>query len=161
MRCKPVHVTHGEQDAVRSAAPPCYKVQSDVLLVHKGHTYKEKGVWFYVYEGSLRDCMLSKTLLSTIRSKTAPDQKLVDLDPGSRDDSTVQQLVSDMKSLEEKVFVNFVRSAGTPKPSDEATGKRPKLNANAPRLQDIAQGDERAEAEAARACGKALQCRGL
>ena len=55
MRCKPTRVTHGEEDTVRSAEPAHYKVRADVLLVHKGHVYEEKGVWFYVYEGALRD----------------------------------------------------------------------------------------------------------
>ena len=94
---------------VRAASPATYMVQADVVLVHKGHAYTEKGVWFYVYSGSLRDCMLSKTLLSTIKSSTAPGCKLVDLDPGSQDDSKIRQLVSDMTQLEEEVFVNLAK----------------------------------------------------
>ena len=137
MRCKPTRVTHGEEDTVRSAEPAHYKVQADVLLVHKGHIYEEKGVWFYVYNGALRDCMLSKHLLSTIQSNTAPGHKLVDLDAGRQDDGMIQQLVSDMRHLEEKVFVNFAKAAGRIEPVSAPTGNRPKLNADAPRLQEI------------------------
>ena len=131
-KCKPTSVRHGEEDMVRAASPATLMVQADVLLVHKGHTYKEKGVWFYVYNGSLRDCMLSKTLLSTIKSASAPGHKLVDLDPGDHDDSKIRQLVSDMKQLEEEVFVNLAKVG-----FDPSLGKKPKLNAEAPRLQEI------------------------
>jgi hypothetical protein len=112
-------------------------VRADVLLVHKGHIYEEKGVWFYVYDGALRDCMLSKHLLSTIKSSTAPGHKLVDLDAGRRDDGMIQQLVSDMRHLEERVFVNSAKTLCKAQPLSEPTGNRPKLNAEAPRLQEL------------------------
>ena len=95
-RCKPTHVNHSEDSTVRSAGPVHYQVQTDVLLVHKGHTYEEKSLWFYVYEGAMRDCMLSKHLLSTIRSASAPESRLVDLDAGAKDDEKVRRLVRDL-----------------------------------------------------------------
>jgi hypothetical protein len=106
-------------------------VQADVLLVHKGHTYEQKSLWFYVYEGSMRDCMLSKHLLSTIKSASAPESRLVDLDAGTKDDETVRRLVRDLHQLEEQVFVRAMEAAGAP------LSKRPPLNEKAPRLQDL------------------------
>ncbi len=49
----------------------------------------------------------------------------------------IQQLVSDMRHLEERVFVNYAKAAGKVKPVSEPTGNRPKLNADAPRLQEL------------------------
>ena len=130
-RCKPTHVSHSEDSTVRSAGPAHYQVQADVLLVHKGHTYEEKSVWFYVYEGAMRDCMLSKHLLSTIKSASAPESRLVDLDAGAKDDEKVRRLVRDLHQLEEQVFVRAMEAAGAP------LGKRPPLNEKAPRLQEL------------------------
>jgi hypothetical protein len=73
-----------------------------------------------------------KQLLSTILSASAPGHKLVDLDPGDHDDSNIRQLVSDMKQLEEEVFVNLAKVG-----FDPSLGKKLKLNATAPRLQEI------------------------
>ena len=129
-RCKPTHVNHSEDSTVRSAGPAHYMVKADVLLVHRGHTYEQKSVWFYVYEGSMRDCMLSKHLLSTIQSASATGHKLVDLDAGEGDDQRVQQLVQDMRQLEKQVFVRAAEAwAGA--------GKRPTMDAKSPRLQDL------------------------
>ncbi len=38
-----------------------------------------------------------------------------------------------MRQLEEKVFVNFYKTFAAVKPSDDLSGKRPKLNPDAPR----------------------------
>ena len=129
-RCKPTRVSHSEDSTVRSAGPAHYMVQADVLLVHRGHIYEHKSVWFYVYEGSMRDCMLSKHLLSTIKSASAPGHKLVDLDAGEDDDRKVQRLVQDMHQLEKQVFVMAAEALA-------GTGKRPTMKADSPKLQEM------------------------
>lgn len=56
----------------------------------------------------------------------------MDLDPGSQDDSKIRQLVSDMRQLEDEVFVNLANMG-----FDPSLGKRPKLNTEAPRMQEV------------------------
>jgi hypothetical protein len=64
-KCAPLTLQHGagddEEDAARvvlSAAPATAYVIADVLLCHKGRTYRHHGARFYVYGGTLPDAVV-------------------------------------------------------------------------------------------------------
>ena len=59
-------IGHGEQSVVRSGPPAVMRVSVDILIVHKERVFQKQGVWFYVYDGSLPDAMLSDTMLNSI-----------------------------------------------------------------------------------------------
>ncbi len=61
---------------VTSAAPATSYVIADVLLCHKGRTYRYRGARFYVYSGTLPDAIISKRLLNDVRCVEEPDHKL-------------------------------------------------------------------------------------
>jgi hypothetical protein len=69
---EPLTIDHGNSEVVTPGNPSTVKVQLDVLIVHRGLVFQQNKVWFYVYEGSLPDAMISDTLLNTIPCITAP-----------------------------------------------------------------------------------------
>ena len=126
-RCAPLPMQHGggedEDDASRgvtSAAPATSYVIADVLLCHKGRTYRHHGARFYVYSGTLPDAIISKKLLNDISCVEEPDNKLLDWQVSAADEERLRGLVERANvqanlCLEE--VVTFNHSAGA-KPVD-------------------------------------------
>jgi hypothetical protein len=112
-----------EEDASRgvtSAAPATSYVIADVLLCHKGRTYRHHGARFYVYSGTLPDAIISKKLLNDISCVEEPDNKLLDWQVSAADEERLRGLVEHANvqanlCLEE--VVTFNHSAGA-KPVD-------------------------------------------
>ena len=46
---QPAVINHGNADVVVAGSPCRLRVCLDVLIVHKGHTFKKDNVWFFVY----------------------------------------------------------------------------------------------------------------
>ena len=81
-RCSPLPMQHGagedEEDVSRgvtSAAPATSYIIAEVLLCHKGRTYRHHGARFYVYGGTLPDVIISKGLLNDIKCLEDPSHK--------------------------------------------------------------------------------------
>ena len=48
---EPVHLHHGDSSKVQSAAPSIMEVcASDIVLVHKGETFRFENCWLHMYE---------------------------------------------------------------------------------------------------------------
>ena len=75
------------------------RVCLDVLIVHKGHVFQQKDVWFLVYDGTLPDAMLSETLLNTIPCLDAPGTTLVDTRAQACDLPILIQQMDDYQNL--------------------------------------------------------------
>ena len=96
---EPLTIDHGNSEVVTSGKPSTVKVQLDVLIVHRGLVFQQDKVWFYVYEGSLPDAMISDTLLNTIPCVTAPGTTLVDTRAREGDMSILLQQIHDYQDL--------------------------------------------------------------
>ena len=83
-RCNPLQLQHGGGDdddplrCVQSAAPATSYVTAEVVLCHKGRTFRHHGARFYIYGGALPDVVLSKKLLNSITCVEEPQHKLLD-----------------------------------------------------------------------------------
>jgi hypothetical protein len=84
---------HGNKEATRPAPPADKQVCIDVFLVHQGHKYFQKDVWFYIYEGTLPDAMLSDNFLNTIACISEPGRKLLDTTSAGGDEDQVRNHV--------------------------------------------------------------------
>ncbi len=127
-KCAPLPMQHGsgEDDGdvsrgVTSAAPATSYVIADVLLCHKGRTYRHHGARFYVYNGTLPDAIISKKLLNDISCVEEPEHKLLDWQVSSADEARLRGLVEGASiqanfCLEEVVMYNH--AAGAAKPVD-------------------------------------------
>jgi len=71
-------IGHGEKSVVKSGPPAIMRVALDILIVHKERVFQKQGVWFYVYDGSLPDAMLSDTTLNSIPCTSHPGETLID-----------------------------------------------------------------------------------
>ena len=99
-RCAPLPMQHGagedEEEAARgvtSAAPATSYVIADVLLCHKGRTFRHHGARFYVYGGTLPDVIISKGLLNDITCLEDPAHKLLDWQVSAADEERLRGLV--------------------------------------------------------------------
>ena len=99
-KCAPLPMQHGggedENDTscgVTSAAPATSYVIADVLLCHKGRTYRHHGARFYVYGGTLPDAIISKRLLNDISCIEEPDHKLLDWEVSAADEERLRGIV--------------------------------------------------------------------
>ena len=71
-------IGHGEKSVVKAGPPAVMRVSLDILIVHKERVFQKQGVWFYVYDGSLPDAMLSDTMLNSIPCTSHPGETLID-----------------------------------------------------------------------------------
>lgn len=99
-KCAPLPMQHGagedEEDSTRgvtSAAPATEYVIAEVLLCHKGRTYKHHGARFYVYAGTLPDVIISKRLLNDLICVEEPTSKLLDWQVSAADEERLRGLV--------------------------------------------------------------------
>jgi transposase InsO family protein len=112
---EPLAINHGNSEVVTSGKPSTVKVQLDVLIVHRGLVFQQNKVWFYVYEGSLPDAMISDTLLNTIPCITAPGTTLVDTRAREGDMSILLQQIHDYQDLcNHRVNTALLRSDDIP-----------------------------------------------
>ncbi len=95
--CDPLPMEHGNKAATRAAAPADKQVCMDVFLVHQGHQYLQKDVWFYIYEGTLPDAMLSDGFLQSIPCISEPGRRLLDTSSGPTDDAQVRNHVNNLR----------------------------------------------------------------
>ena len=96
---EPTKVEHGNSEIVGSGSPATMRVCLDVLIVHKGHVFQQKDVWFLVYDGTLPDAMLSETLLNTIPCLDAPGTTLIDTRAQACDLPILIQQMDDYQNL--------------------------------------------------------------
>ena len=99
-RCAPLPMQHGSgEDAdeksrgVTSAAPATSYIIAEVLLCHKGRTYRHHGARFYVYDGTLPDVIISKKLLNDISCVEDSTCKLLDWQVSAADEERLRGLV--------------------------------------------------------------------
>ena len=98
---EPLAVTHGNAECVKSGSPAIIRVCLDVLIVHKGHVFQQKDVWFMVYDGSLPDAMLSESLLNSIACTDSPGTTLLDTRARECDLPILLQQMDDYQQLSE------------------------------------------------------------
>jgi transposase InsO family protein len=96
---EPMAVNHGNSEFVGSAKPSVLRVQLDLLIVHRGLVFQQDKVWFYVYEGSLPDAMISDDMLNTIPCVTSPGTVLMDTRARAGDMSLLLQQITDYQDM--------------------------------------------------------------
>ncbi len=97
-----------------SGKPSVVRVQLDLLIVHRGLVWRKDAVWFYVYEGSLADAMISDDMLNDIPCLTAPGTKLVDTRARPDDMSILLRQINDYQDMcNHRVNVAMAVSTGT------------------------------------------------
>jgi transposase InsO family protein len=79
--------------------PAVVRVQLDLLIVHRGLVFQKDAVWFYVYEGSLPDAMISDSMLNTIPCVTAPGTTLCDTRARTEDMSILLRQIHDYQDM--------------------------------------------------------------
>ena len=98
--CEPLYLNHGNEKAVKGAPPAIIQVCApEVVLVHKGDTYRKENVWFYLYEGALPDAMLSDEFLNTIPCLTTPSKHLLDTRERVGDRDILRQYMTDAQAI--------------------------------------------------------------
>jgi transposase InsO family protein len=95
--CDPLPMEHGNKAATRAAAPADKQICIDVFLVHQGHQYLSKDVWFYIYDGTLPDAMLSDGFLRSIPCISDPGRKLLDTSSNPTDEAQVRNHVYSLR----------------------------------------------------------------
>ena len=75
------------------------RVSLDILIVHKERVFQKKGVWFYVYDGSLPDAMLSETMLNSIPCTSHPTESLLDTRARASDLGILLQQMDDYNGV--------------------------------------------------------------
>jgi hypothetical protein len=98
---EPLTVSHGNAECVKSGSPAVIRVHLDVLIVHKGHVFQQKDVWFMVYDGSLPDAMISESLLNSIACTDSPGTTLLDTRARECDLPILLQQMDDYQQLSE------------------------------------------------------------
>jgi hypothetical protein len=109
------------------------RVALDILIVHKERVFQQKDVWFYVYDGSLPDAMLSESLLNSIPCTSHPEETLLDTRARASDLPILFQQMDDYNGL--KSFkVNLIQTeCSVPKQGDPgSTDSRISLGDTAP-----------------------------
>ena len=92
-------IGHGNSTVVVSGKPAVVKVQLDLLIVHRGLVFQQDKVWFYVYEGSLPDAMISDSMLNSIPCITTPGVTLCDTRARSEDMSILLRQIHDYQDM--------------------------------------------------------------
>ena len=75
------------------------KVSLDILIVHKERVFQKNDVWFYVYDGSLPDAMLSDTMLNSIPCTSHPTETLLDTRARASDLPILLQQMDDYNGI--------------------------------------------------------------
>jgi hypothetical protein len=83
--CSPRQLSHGSGEGITSAPPAVRRLRADLVLCHKGLTFVQKDVKFYIYQGCLPDVILSSNLLEKIPCLERPGEKLLDWDVTAED----------------------------------------------------------------------------
>lgn len=131
---EPFGVSHGDSGCVTSAPPAVVRVQLDLLIVHRGLVFQKNDVWFYVYEGSLSDAMISDTMMNDIPCLTRPGEKLCDTRARPEDMSILLQQINDYQDMcnhRVATAIGTPQSATAPTPSirmNLATSSEPAPN---------------------------------
>ena len=98
--CEPLHLKHGNSDTVKAATPAIVQVCApEVVLVHKGETYRQSDVWFYLYEGALPDAMLSDNFLNSIPCISHPGKRLLDTKERATDRDILRQYLASAQDI--------------------------------------------------------------
>ena len=104
--CSPLHLSHGNAEYVRSAAPSSKQICANILLVHKGRIFEQHDVWLHVYDGSLPDVMLSEDFCNEIPCISHPGEKLLDTRERPGDRELLWQCMDDYKGLVARRFTH-------------------------------------------------------
>lgn len=106
---EPLCIGHGESSVVRSGPPALVRISLDILIVHKERVFQKPNVWFYVYEGSLPDAMLSDTMLNSIPCTSHPGDTLLDTRARASDLPILLQQMNDYNGI--KMFnINVIKA---------------------------------------------------
>ena len=157
-RCAPLPMQHGSGEdgedvskGVTSAAPATSYVVAEVLLCHKGRTYKHHGARFYVYGGTLPDVIISKKLLNDVVCLEDPADKLLDWQVSAADEERLRGLVEQASvqaclCLTEEMRCNRVTAHGK---SGDVDALLEEMHAQRERLRERVSKPVSPEAEAA------------
>jgi hypothetical protein len=104
--CSSLQLSRDNAEYVRSAAPPSKQICADILLVHQGRVFEQHDVWFYVYDGSLPDVMLSEGFCNDIPCISHPGIKLLDTREQPGDIKLLWQCMTDYKGLIARRFTH-------------------------------------------------------
>ena len=97
---EPIHLHHGDSSKVQSAAPSIMEVcASDIVLVHKGETFRFENCWLHMYEGCLPDVMLSEAFLNLIPCISTPGTILMDTWECVGDHDILRQYMTDTHNI--------------------------------------------------------------
>ena len=102
---------HGNKDATRPGTPANKQVCVDVFICHRGHQFRRDGVWFYIYDGTLPDAMLSDSFLNTVPCITEPGRKLLDTSSSTTDDTMVKDFAKDMRRDYDALVAHHITAA--------------------------------------------------
>jgi transposase InsO family protein len=105
------------------------RVCLDVLIVHKGHTFQQKDVWFVIYDGCLPDAMLSESFLNSVACTDSPGTTLIDTRARSCDLPILLQQMDDYQQLNQH-RVNVSRLHDVQSEQDDAAA--PSSSATSP-----------------------------
>ena len=114
-------IGHGEKSVVKSGPPAIMRVALDILIVHKERVFQKQGVWFYVYDGSLPDAMLSDTMLNSIPCTSHPGETLIDTRARESDLPILIQQMEDYNGIR-SFKVNVVKAESIDPPVQRAPG---------------------------------------
>lgn len=89
------------------------RVSVDILIVHKERVFQKQGVWFYVYDGSLPDAMLSDTMLNSIPCTSHPGETLIDTRARESDLPILLQQMEDYNGIR-SFKINVVKVESNP-----------------------------------------------
>ena len=147
--CTPRHIGHGSGDGVTSAPPAVRRLRADLVLCHKGLTFVQKNVKFYVYQACLPDVILSSNLLEKIPCLERPGHKLLDWDVSAADVERLAAIV-DSAQVQQYCALNATfcnTSSAKIRPNVQQALKE--LNEQRERLRERVDKAVSAEAEAA------------
>ena len=113
-----MQVDHGNADVIKGCSPALMRVCLDVLIVHKGHTFQQKDVWFVIYDGCLPDAMLSESFLNAVPCTDLPGTTLIDTRARACDLPILLQQMDDYENLRQ-FRVNVARLAHAASKTDE------------------------------------------
>lgn len=85
------------------------RVSLDILIVHRERVFQKQDVWFYVYDGSLPDAMLSETMLNSIPCTSHPSESLLDTRARESDLHILLQQMDDYNGIK-RFKVNIVKA---------------------------------------------------
>jgi transposase InsO family protein len=147
--CSPRYIGHGSGDGITSAPPAVRRLYADLVLCHKGLTFVQKNVAFYVYQGCLPDVILSSNLLERIPCLERPGEKLLDWDVTADDVERLAAIVDSAQVQQHMVMRATCNSTSGAKIRPNVQQALRELNEQRERLRERVDKAVSAEAEAA------------